>query len=115
MAQKTLVQFVDDLSGKPIAAGKGETISFGLDGTTYEIDLNEKNAAKLRDALVAYTSAGRRVNAAGARGRGTAGRARRTPRSLKAIREWAAENGYKVSERGRIPKNVVDAYEQAND
>ncbi|RIQ14409.1 Lsr2 family protein [Jiangella rhizosphaerae] len=112
MAQKVFVQLVDDLDGKPIAQGKGETVSFGLVGTSYEIDLNDKNAAKLRGALSTYTAAARKVSASASGARGS-GRARRSPEQLKAIREWAFTNGHKISDRGRIPKDVVAAYEAA--
>jgi hypothetical protein len=90
-----------------------ETVLFGLDGTTYEIDLSKKNAAKLRDALAGYVGSARRVS--GRRG-GAAGRARGRGRSASDsadIRAWAKENGYEVSERGRISAEVRAAYNEA--
>ncbi len=108
MAQRVQVVLEDDLDG-----GKAdETVTFGLDGTTYEIDLSKKNAAKLRDALAAYVGSGRRV----AGRRGAAGRARGRGRSASDsadIRAWAKENGYEVSERGRISAEVRAAYNEA--
>jgi hypothetical protein len=110
MAQRVQVVLEDDLDG-----GKAdETVTFGLDGTTYEIDLSKKNAAKLRDALSGYVGVARKVTG---RGRGTTGRAGRS-RGRSAtdsadIRAWAKENGYEVSERGRISAEVRAAYNEA--
>src|SRR5919198_37987 len=104
MAQRVQVVLEDDLDG-----GKAdETVTFGLDGTTYEIDLSKKNAAKLRDALSGYVGSARRVSGR----RGGAGRGRGRGRSASDsadIRAWAKENGYEVSERGRIPAEVRGA------
>lgn len=109
MAQRVQVVLEDDLDG-----GKAdETVTFGLDGTSYEIDLSKKNAAKLRDALAAYVGAGRRV--AGRRsggGRGRSGRGRSGSDSAD-IRAWAKDNGYEVSERGRISAEIRAAYNEA--
>ena len=108
MAQKHIVQLIDDLDGGVAT----ETVSFGIDGSTYEIDLSQKNAAKLRDALANYVAAarrssGRRSAASGRR----AGRPSRTDREqTQAIREWARKNGYKIGEKGRIPGHIQDAY-----
>jgi nucleoid-associated protein Lsr2 len=107
MAQRVQVVLVDDLDH-----GKAdETVIFGLDGTTYEIDLSKKNAAKMRDALAQYVGAGRRVA-----GRRSGGRARGRARSgsdSADIRAWAKENGYEVSERGRISAEIRAAYNEA--
>src|SRR3954451_18337265 len=109
MAQRVQVVLEDDLDG-----GKAdETVLFGLGGTTYEIDLAKKNAAKLRDALAGCVGSARRVS--GRRG-GAAGRARGRGRSASDsadIRAWAKENGYEVSERGRISAEVRAAYNEA--
>lgn len=108
MAQKMLVSLVDDLDG-----GKAdETVAFGLDGKSYEIDLSATNAAKLREIVAGYSAAARRPS-----GRDRARSAAPTaPRPVidreqsQAIREWARSHGLKVSERGRIPSDVIDAY-----
>jgi hypothetical protein len=63
MAQRVEVQLTDDLSGVAIRAGKGETVTFSLDGTSYEIDLTAKNANMLRKALRPYVEAGRPIKA----------------------------------------------------
>ena len=117
MAQKVDVKYVDDLDG---SAASG-TVSFALDGRSYEIDLSDDNAARLRDSLASFVAAARRSGTATRRGRGQrgAGEAESTPtRSSReetaAIRTWARENGHEVSERGRIPKAVVQAYQAAH-
>lgn len=108
MAQRVQIILEDDLDG----GDASETVTFGLDGVTYEIDLNEKNAASLRDALAGYVGAGRRV--AGRRGSGSASASRSNSGELSKIREWARSNGHEVSDRGRISQKVRDAYATAN-
>src|SRR5215216_2233232 len=117
MAQRTVVQLTDDLDGKPIPEGKGETIRFSLDRQDYEIDLAERNAKALRDAVGKYVSAARRTPA-GARGtgRGRGGRtATATSRDYdpKAVRAWAESHGIEVSQRGRVPADVIAQFRAA--
>lgn len=109
MAQKTIVQLIDDLDH----GAAEETVSFALDGAGYEIDLSAKNAAKLRDALAVYIANARRSGrsagrpaAAPRRGRASRGDREQT----QAIREWARQNGHKVGEKGRIPAHILEAY-----
>lgn len=113
MARKVQVILSDDLDENLPA---DETVSFSLDGTNYEIDLAEKNAKELRDAFARYVSAARKVGrgtrATGGRSRGTGGRMDRE--QAGAIRDWARKNGHAVSDRGRIPASVVEAYEAAH-
>ena len=109
MAQKVNIVLVDDLDGSEAT----ETVTFGLDGTTYEIDLNDKNAASLRDALSGYVGHARKVGRAPSRGR----KAVATPgdgASAKEIRDWARDNGYDVPERGRVSADVREAYAKAH-
>lgn len=109
MAKTTIVQLTDDLDG-----GKADkTVSFGLDGVSYEIDLSEENAAALEEAFAKYVGAARRVSGRGATGRG---RTARTTISSdpKTVRAWAAGNGIEVNPRGRIPADVVKQFEAAN-
>ncbi len=111
MAQKVQVVLIDDLDGGE-AAG---TVSFGLDGATYEIDLSEQNAAQLREALAPWVGNARRVSgrptrSGGRRGGGSSSSSTDTT----AIRAWAKENGFKVSERGRISQEVQEAYAAAH-
>jgi hypothetical protein len=100
----------DDIEGGDAV----ETVRFALDGSSYEIDLNSKNAKKLRDSLATYLAAGRKVGRGGlvvggrtARGRGGATSDRE---QNKAIRDWAKKSGRKVSDRGRIPAEIVEEY-----
>jgi hypothetical protein len=102
MAQKVSIVLVDDIDGSDAE----ETVSFGLDGRDYEIDLNSKNAAKLRDALAPYVGHARR---AGGRKRSRAGGP-----SPADIRAWARENGFDVPDRGRVSQQVKDAYVAAH-
>jgi hypothetical protein len=114
MAQKVTVELVDDLDGT--ASDDITTVSFGLDGVSYEIDLNEDNAGNLRDALADVIAAGRRVG--GRVKRGTSPHPGVRPavdrEQTKAIRDWARQNGFDLAERGRIPANVVEAFEEAH-
>lgn len=111
MAQKVTVQLVDDIDG----GTADETVSFSLDGVSYEIDLSARNASALRDAMAQYVGPARRVG-----GRVTTGRTSERRRAGRGdnrtaqIRQWARANGHKVNERGRIPAAVVEAYEKAN-
>jgi Lsr2 len=111
MAQKTIVQLIDDID----QGTAEETVSFGIDGANYEIDLSAKNAAKLRDALATYVANARRAGRGGSsRPVGSSprrGRAARGDREqTQAIREWARKNGHKVGEKGRIPAQILEAY-----
>ena len=107
MAQRVQVLLVDDLDGSTAT----ETVTFALDGVTYEIDLAEHNAAAFRAELAPWTQAGRKV--AGKLGRGVAAR-RPVDAETAKMREWARENGYTVSARGRISAEIQAAYRQAN-
>jgi hypothetical protein len=122
MAQKTIVTLVDDLTGEE--AEDITTVEFALDGVTYEIDLDEKNSERLRDALAEYIAAARRTGgrrASAGRRRASGGAGSGTPRATspggydretsKQIREWAKAQGFEVSDRGRVPNNVVEAWE----
>src|SRR5688500_4030323 len=114
MARKVQVILSDDLDENLSA---DETVSFSLDGTSYEIDLAEKNAKELREVFSRYVSAARKVGrgtraSGGGRSRATGGRMDRE--QAGAIRDWARKNGHAVSDRGRIPASVVEAYEAAH-
>ena len=111
MARRTLVHHLDDLDGSPAA----ETVRFGLDGVQYEIDLSARNAARLRSELERYQVAGRRTTPRKARSTRPANptATRIDPVQLAAIRAWALRRGLDVSPRGRIPQDVLDAYNTA--
>lgn len=115
MAQKVVVELVDDLDGT--ASQDVATVTFGLDGVQYEIDLNDDHADQLRDLLASYVAAGRR----------TGGRTKRQTTATttkpagpgnreqtKAIRDWARQNGFDLADRGRIPAHVIDAFDNAH-
>ena len=110
MAQQTTVTLTDDIDGSKAV----ETVSFGLDGKHYEIDLGAKNAKNLRKVVAAYIDAGRKIKANG----GTRAATRRSAPSdgadLGAIRAWAHENGIPVAARGRIAASVKEQYLAAN-
>ncbi len=109
MAQKVNIVLVDDLDGTEAT----ETVSFGLDGTTYEIDLNDANAAALREALSGYVGHARKVTGGGRRTRRSSGGSASSS-NTKDVREWAKSQGMEVSERGRISADVQQAYDAAH-
>ncbi|HKN99392.1 MAG TPA: Lsr2 family protein [Pseudonocardiaceae bacterium] len=111
MAQKVLVQLVDDLDGT--SSSDISTVTFGLDGVTYEIDLNADNASNLRNHLAEYIAAARRTGGRVRRGGTPGGGSGRNREQTQAIREWAKKNGHEVSDRGRIPAAVIEAFEAA--
>jgi hypothetical protein len=107
MAKQTITKLIDDLD----KGEADETVKFGLDGVQYEIDLSSKNATKLRQALDPYVSAGTRLGrgaAAPPRRRGVTAPSDRAQN--KAIREWARSKKKKISDRGRIPEEIVAEY-----
>lgn len=108
MARKTQIILTDDIDGSE-ATG---TVSFALDGVTYEIDLNDDNAQQMRDQLSEWASKARRVG--GRRINGTRGAGSSSSSDAGKIRAWANENGYEVSGRGRISKEIRDAYNAAH-
>jgi len=109
MAQKVQVILVDDIDG----GAADETVSFSLDGVSYEIDLSTKNAGAFRDAFAQYVGTARKV---GSRSGSRSGRRRSTGGDNRTaqIREWARANGQKVNDRGRISATVVEAYDKAH-
>jgi hypothetical protein len=109
VVQRTVVTLEDDIDG----GNATETIVFALDGVSYEIDVNDKNAAALRDALAPYVGAGRKAGRFGRSGGATRPKESRNV-DLSAIREWARSNGYQVSDRGRVSATIQAAYEAAH-
>jgi hypothetical protein len=112
MAQKVQIILEDDIDGGEAT----QTVTFALDGTNYEIDLNDANAEKLRDAIAPFVGHARKVSGGARRGPGRrpATSAVAGGASAKEIREWAHANGQAVPERGRIPADVRAAFEAAN-
>ena len=105
MARTMKVVLTDDIDGTPA----DETVEFSLDGTDFEIELNSDNAAKFRSALEPYVAKARRVT--GSR----ASKKKASPSRFDAtkVRDWARDNGFEVSARGRLSSDVIEAYEQA--
>lgn len=116
MAKQVITLLTDDLDGSEA----DRTVEFGLDGVTYTIDLSEKNFGKLRKAFDPYLAVATRIGGRAAESRGVSKRnaVAAPPRvgreQNQAIRGWAARNGYEVSERGRIPTAVVEAFNQSH-
>ncbi|WP_232663488.1 histone-like nucleoid-structuring protein Lsr2 [Pseudonocardia sp. TRM90224] len=110
MAKQTTVTLVDDLDGSEA----DEQIEFAVDGRSYEIDLSSTNGSRLRDALAPFISAARRTGGRrAAASSAAAGRSSTDREQNQAIREWAQQQGMKISERGRIPSNVLEAYHKS--
>ncbi|QOR71415.1 Lsr2 family protein [Ruania alkalisoli] len=109
MAQKVRVLLIDDIDGSDAE----ETVTFALDGVTYEIDLNAKNAAKLRDDLAPWVGSARRSGGRKVSGRKVGG-SRSGSSDAQKIREWAKANGYQVSDRGRVSAEIREAYAKAH-
>ncbi|GAB3068052.1 histone-like nucleoid-structuring protein Lsr2 [Pedococcus soli] len=107
MAQRTIVQLTDDIDGSEAT----RTIDFAFYGTSYEIDLNDKNFKKFDEAIRPYMEKARKTSGRRSSGRSTSSASKQ---DLGAIREWARANGHKVSERGRISQEVQDAYKAAH-
>ncbi|MCX8557985.1 hypothetical protein EB75_04050 [Mycobacterium sp. ST-F2] len=131
MAERIVVQLVDDITGAEITDDSGERINFSVRGVDYQIDLSAANVAKFEKALAPYLDAATRVGGRRARTQKAAeptsrpakstsrGRGRKAAKGasskeqLAAIREWAQENGYDVAARGRIKSDIVEAYHAA--
>ncbi len=110
MAQKVQVILVDDVDGGEAE----ESVSFSLDGVNYEIDLSGANAESLRDALATWVGHARRIGGRSGRGR-SAGRTKAPAKpDLTQVRAWARDNGFQVSDRGRVSSEVMSAYEGAH-
>ena len=107
MAQRVVVTLSDDLDGGVAE----ETVSFALDGKSYEIDLSAENAEKLRAALGPYVQAGRKqARAALAK----APRRTEIAPDPATVRAWAQSRGIDLPARGRLPKHVYEAFAQAS-
>jgi len=111
MAKKIITTLVDDLDGSELKPGAGKTVTFALEGSSYEIDLSEKNEQSLRAALEPY------LNAARITSRSKAARSTNSVRSsreeLSAARSWLRANGHDVSDRGRIPTALLERFRAA--
>jgi Lsr2 len=104
MASRTIILLEDDIDGSKA----DETVEFGIDGTSYAIDLSDSNAMKLRGALDGYISKARKVS-----GKRSTTRKANSAIDLKAVRAWAASNGIELSSRGRVPASILEQYRSA--
>ncbi len=114
MATRHIAQLIDDLDGTPLEEGEGKQITFSVEGRAYEIDLSDKNADAFYKALTPFVNVAR---PAGANSAPVAGRRAARAKSdvdLAAVRQWARKNGHTVSDRGRVPTTIVEAYKAAS-
>ncbi|OZF06121.1 hypothetical protein CH298_27580 [Rhodococcoides fascians] len=122
MAKRVTTQLVDDIDGSVIDDESGETIEFAVNGVEYVIDLKAKNATEFHRKLDYYIEQSTRVGGrkrkpspAGAATTAKTGTpATRDPAQTRAIRQWAADEGYEISDRGRIPAAIEEAYNAAH-
>lgn len=113
--EKVIVKTLDDLTGEEGAS----PVEFGLDGDTYEIDLTEENARRLRGVFSDYVRAGRKLSKGTTKAtqvKASAPKAVPTMdrEQMAAMREWAQRNGIPISPRGRIREIVRTAYHENN-
>jgi hypothetical protein len=121
MAQRIIRQVIDDLDQTEIGDGEGEHIEFTFRGTTYELDLSRPNVAKFEKALAPFIKAASEASEAAPKSAGSSRRSssrrgrtkKAAARDLSVVRVWAAENGYAVNSRGRVPAEVLQAYDAA--
>ena len=122
MAKQVMTQLVDDIDGSVIDDESGETIEFAVNGVEYVIDLKAKNATEFHRKLDYYVGHSTRVGgrkrkpspAAASIATAAGGSVKRDPEQTRAIRQWAADNDYEISDRGRIPESIVEAYDAAH-
>lgn len=115
MAKVQSVQVIDDIDGKVLDSY--ETVRWSVDGKDYEFDTSERHAQQFRDMVAKYIDASRRAGGprgGAAKGRSVSTSGTRSKEQTQAIRHWAAKNGFAVSDRGRIPTNVLEAFEAAH-
>jgi Lsr2 len=119
MARQTIELLIDDLDGSRLQEGEGDTVTFAYQGAEYTIDLSQQHVDEFHDAMAKYIGAaqkvsGRRANSSSTSTRSTSTTAKPDKNQLRAVRAWARENGHKVSDRGRVSQEVLDAYNAAN-
>lgn len=119
MGTRYITQKFDDLDGTVVPDEELETIRFSIDSDQYMLDLTREHAAQLRGALSPFVEKAQRSGlkarvASTSTAKSTATKDKNRTQELNKIREWANKNGYKVSARGRVPQDIVDAYEAAS-
>lgn len=109
MARETVQIYFDDLTGEPVEADEVQTIKFAWEGKALRLDLNQENAEVLEEVMKPYLDAATLV---------TSSEIKKSPKpkrtDLNEVRSWARENGMEVSDRGRVPIKVLDAYDNRN-
>ena len=113
MARREITQYFDDIDNSPLKDDEVNTIRFSVDGNHYVLDLSEKNAADFRSAVEPWISAARPAPATGPQRTTNRQTSSASATRSRAIREWARAEGLEVSERGKIPARIVDAYNEA--
>jgi hypothetical protein len=110
--RETVVVLTDDID--KTTKTNVETITFAIDGQTYEIELGKVNAGRLRKVYEPLIEAGRRVTHQANGHRHPRIRAQHSVDSAR-IREWAAtQPDITLKPRGRVPEAVVTAYREAH-
>jgi len=116
MAQKTQVILTDDLDGSEAT----QTVTFAFQGTSYEIDLNDEHASSIEESFAEWISNARKTaggrSSSSSSSRSNSSRASSTAKrgDLDAVRAWARDNGHTVSDRGRVSKNILDAFDASH-
>jgi hypothetical protein len=110
VAQRVHIVLEDDIDGSQAE----ETVTFGLDGVTYEIDLSARNAAALRDSLSSYIGSARRTSGRNSSRRSSSRGRNSSGPSPAEVRDWARAQGHEVSDRGRVPAEIRNAYDSAH-
>lgn len=110
MAREIIEKLIDDLDGSEAA----HTIRFGVDGVDYTIDLSSEHASEMRSSLAPYVAVATRLPSRVMRPRALRGGRTMTRGELQQIRDWARSQGLDVSDRGRIPANIIEQYQRAN-
>ena len=110
MAKKTVIKIVDDIDGAEL--DEFETVQWSLDGKNYEFDTSPEHAEEFRNLVATYVAVSRSLGRTS--GRRSTAAASKPATNTRAVRQWANENGHPVSDRGRIPADVIAAYEAAH-
>lgn len=111
MATRTVTLRISDISGKELADGEGQTVTFSVGSDTYEMDVTDKEAGEFYDTLKKYTDVATKKAGRGVRKSGGTSRA---SGETKKIKEWAAAQGLDFPQRGRLPQTLIDQYHAAN-
>lgn len=110
MARREITQYFDDIDNTPLTEQDLHLVRFGFEGTDYILDLSEGNAREFQRVLEPYLNAARKVTAP----RVTRRESVSTRGNSRAIRQWAQDQGLKVANRGKIPHEIIDAFNKAH-